>query len=115
MGAGTEEDPKWLCSKPNMYLENGLVPLSYFGQLLENIKSHAFENSGAGTATYWGDFNNRDRSVNRSTGGSAEKLNLGRGFTEAKKSQCTDNKGWVSNPGPDTKLCALEDWHGRPE
>lgn len=53
MGAGTEEDPKWLCSKPNMYLENGLVPLSYFGQLLENIKSHAFENSGACTATYW--------------------------------------------------------------
>lgn len=46
--AGAEEDPKQLGSKPkNIYFEIGF--LSYFGQLLQYIVSHAFENGRAGT------------------------------------------------------------------
>lgn len=48
LGAGAEEDPKQLGSKPkNIYFEIGF--LSYFGQLLEYIESHAFEYGRAGT------------------------------------------------------------------
>lgn len=47
LGAGAEEDPKHLGSKPkNIDFEIGF--LSYFGQLLEYIEGHAFENGWAG-------------------------------------------------------------------